>query len=337
MHQLLKIFSLLVACLTLVPGLSRAEVKTIRVAHGFPVSHSVNLSLLHFEQKLAFDSEGRIKVEVIPEARMGQDDSLLEQVATGMLSMAVVDLKILAGTAPGFSLVRLPFIFPDRRTLYSFLDSPFKRQLESDDLRRKAMVLGWFDGQPRVWFSTRKPFTKPWDFYSITMNVPDDPISLETASVLKAKASAIPLQGSALLDGLTRGQFDVADALLDEAVFGQGATVEAYLTLSCHEWELSVLIVDPAFWSNLTSSEQQLLLNAAFEAERVNRGYVLSQQIALLEKARSKGIKIVSLDETDRRSFAREVSPVSEKWQTVVGPVLFDEFMKRVQEGQDFP
>jgi TRAP-type C4-dicarboxylate transport system substrate-binding protein len=209
--------------------------------------------------------------------------------------------------------------------------------LESDELRRKAVVLAWLDVGPRVWFSTKKPFTNPSDFYSATINGLDDPISIETASVLKAKASAAPLQGSALLDGLVRGQFDVADALLDEAVFGQGATVKAYLTLSYHVWEVSVLIVDPALWSNLASGEQQLLLNAAFEAERVNRGYGLSQQIALLEKARSKGIEIVSLNETDRHSFARQVYPVYEKWRTGIGPVLFDEFMTRVREGQSFP
>jgi TRAP-type C4-dicarboxylate transport system substrate-binding protein len=321
----------------LIPAWGRAEVKSIKLAHGFSISHSVNLSLLHFQQKLNLDSAGRLRVEVIPEARMGQDESLLEQVASGMLPMALVSLKSLTGAAPGFSLFRLPFVFPDRRTLYTLLDSPFKKQLITEDLRRKVEIISWLDIGPRVWFSAKKPFTKPGDFRTATVNVPDDPLLLDTVSVLNGKASAVPLQGFGLMDGLARGQFDMADLLFDEAVFGQGSTLKTYLTLSYHVWEINVLIADVTFWNNLSPMEQQFMLNAGFEAAQVNRGYSLSQHIALLEKARSKGIEAVPLDEANRQAFVREVYPLYEKWRVAVGPALFEEFTNRIREIQPFP
>jgi TRAP-type C4-dicarboxylate transport system substrate-binding protein len=338
MHRFcVKTVLFLICILLSISTLGRAEIKPIQVAHVFPVSHSINLSLLHFQQKLNLEYAGRLRVEVIPEARLGQDESLFDQVVSSMLPMAVVNLKIAGRTAPGFSLFHLPFIFPDRRALYTLLDSPFKKQLISDDLNRKVEILGWFDLGPRVWLSSKKPFTKPADFRDAMINVPDDPLLLETVSVLNGKAGAIPTPGFGLMDGLTRGQFDMADVLLDEAAFAQGATLKTYLTLSYHVWEISVLVAGVTFWNSLTPLERQYMLNAAYEAVQVNRGYSLSQQVALLEKARSKGIEVIPLNEQDRRAFMQDVAPLYEKWRTAVGPAVFEEFTNRIREVQPLP
>jgi len=337
MKRYCVILVLTMACVLFIPNVGRTETAKIKLAHALPVSHGINICMLHFKHRVEFDSSDSLRVEVVPEARMGSDDSLLEQVGAGVLPMAVIKAGPLSRSIPAIALSRLPFVFPDRRTLYTFLDTPFRKKLEGSGFNQRLIILAWFEIGPRVWISLKKPFTKPSDFFNTRVRIPDDPVFFETVSALGATARSGDFEGSALAQALDSGELDAADVPMDRAVITKGGKQQTFITLSRHLWDLSLLAANASFWNGLTPKEQQTMLDAAYEAERLNRGLTISQTMSALQHARREGISTVRLEETSRQAFVRAVYPVYEKCRDQVGPDLFDRFMNKVRESRPFP
>jgi TRAP-type C4-dicarboxylate transport system substrate-binding protein len=306
----------------------------IRLAHALPVTHPVNLSLLHLKQRLDLQTQGRLKIDVIPESLSGSDTSLLEQVQAGILPMAVINARTLSRIAPAFSLLRMPFIFPDRRNLASFLDGSFQKKLDTGLLDNRLVVLAWFELGPRVWLSVSKQFTKPADFRDAKFNGPDGPVFMNMAATLGSVASAIPLRGEQLRDALSLGAMDVDDMLLANAVSGVTDNFEPELTLSRHVWEVAFLVASTSFWNGLNPSDQREIVDAASEAELVNQGCSIRNEVKLLREGRSRGIKLISLDDASRRAFLRALYPVLQTMSNAVGKDVFDRFMNAVQQSR---
>ena len=324
-------FLLLLLAGALCAGSAAAQ---IRLAHTLPVTHAVNLSLLHLKQRLDLQTQGRLKIDVIPASLSGSDGSLLEQVQAGILPMAVINARTLSRIAPAFSLLQMPFIFPDRKNLASFLEGAFQKKLDTGLLDSRLVVLAWFELGPRVWLSVSKQFTKPADFRGAKLNGPTGPVFMGVAATLGSVASAIPLQGEQLREALSLGAMDVDDMLLANAVSQVVDNFKPELTLSRHVWEVAFLVASTSFWNGLNPSDQREIVDAASEAELVDQGYSIRNEVELLLKGRARGIKLIPLDDASRQAFLRALYPVQQTMADAVGKDIFGQFMNAVLQSR---
>lgn len=330
----MKTFFLSFMCLTLLVGWSVTAESQMRVAHELPVVHNVNLSLLYLKQRIELDTKGRLRLDVIAEGSAGAALSLLEQVQSGLLPMAVIHTRTLKNIVPAFSLLDLPFVFPDRKSVYSFIDGPFRKRLDNSLGENKLFALAWFDIGPRKWLSTTKPFRKPLDFRESRMNIQDDFVSFEIVKALGATATTLPIKSSKIPETLKQGNLDVADILLEPTLFEEIDNFQANLTNSNHLWEIAILVASRPFWEDLTILDQETLLKAAHDMEIVNRGYATRDDAEMQIMGNTLGIDLFSLDEADRRTFLNVFSPVHQAVKQAVGQDLFNQFMSIVRDNR---
>ena len=330
----MKIFFLWFMCFFLcIVGSVNAHAQ-MRIAHEQPVIHNVNLSLLYLKQRIELDTQGRVRLDVIAEGDGGQAVSLLEQVQAGLLPMAVIGTRKLKDILPAFSLLDLPFVFPDRKSLYSFIDGPFRKKFDQILQDRNLFALAWLDIGPRKWLSATKPFSKPLDFRESKMNIPDDFVSYEIIKALGATATTVPIQVSEVPGLLERGSLDVADVLLDSNLLSSDKKFQAYLTNSNHVWETAVLVTSISFWKNMTMVDQDLFREAARDMEIVNRGWAVRDDTELQITAKARGMDLIALETEERRAFLKVLSPVHQSVKTMVGQDLFDQFMSSIRDNR---
>ena len=76
-----------------------------------------------FAEKVEERTDGRIKVEIFPNAQLGSETESMEQLTAGVIAMTKVAAPILATYEEGYNAFGLPYIFDDTEDFYHVMDS----------------------------------------------------------------------------------------------------------------------------------------------------------------------------------------------------------------------
>ncbi len=95
------------------------KTRTIKLAHGLDVKHSVHLALVEMGVDLEKLSGGKLQLEIYPSQQLGTERQCLELLQIGSLDMTKVSVGVLENFAPKMKVLGLPFLFRDRQ--HSFL------------------------------------------------------------------------------------------------------------------------------------------------------------------------------------------------------------------------
>jgi len=326
-----KRFCLFISLTIALAAAAPAHSAQIRVYHSQSLTHNINLALLHLKHFCELRSQGATRVEITPEGRAGQDESLMQQVQAGIAPAAVVNAQEFCSAIPEFKLLLAPFLFENRRKLSNFLDGSFREEFDALLQKKGLVALAWFEVGPRRWVSPDKPYAEPVDFRGARVYVPDNPVALATVTAMGGTSVAIPFAEVALGQLFLQGGLDVSSSLLQQVAPDINSSFKPVITLSQHEWDLAILIVSETFWNTLTPEERSVLIDGAFEAEFTNRGFTMDQDIDTLYKVQSDGAKLAPLTSDQRQMFLLATQSVYDDLKKELGAPFFDSFMSAVK------
>ena len=142
-------FRKLVYFLILISGLfgckNLEKTRTIKLAHGLDVNHSVHLAMVKMGVDLKELSDGKLILEIYPSQQLGTERQCLELLQIGSLDMTKVSVGVLENFAPKMKILGLPFLFRDRQHAFKVLDGPIGRQLLEDGEKYWLKGLGYYD------------------------------------------------------------------------------------------------------------------------------------------------------------------------------------------------
>ena len=76
------------------------EIKTIKLAHGLDVNHSVHKAMLKMGEDLAEISGGKLALKIYPSQQLGTERECLELLQIGSLDMTKVSAGVMENFAP---------------------------------------------------------------------------------------------------------------------------------------------------------------------------------------------------------------------------------------------
>lgn len=95
----------------------------LTLSHGLSETHTVHIAMEEFAEKVEERTDGRIKVEIFPNAQLGSETESMEQLTAGVIAMTKVASPILATYEEGYNTFGLPYIFDDTEDFYHVMDS----------------------------------------------------------------------------------------------------------------------------------------------------------------------------------------------------------------------
>ena len=311
-------------------SLCLASTIELRLAHSRPLAHSVNIGALAFKHRVETATSKTIGVEVIPEGRMGEDRSLLEQVLAGNLEMAALPLRYTLQIVPQSSLPGMPFFFTDRRRTFRILDGEFRKALFDLFDPKGLAALAWvYYGVPAI-VNGEKPLERPQDFRGLRVNGPEDPLFYDTMTALEAIPSALGKER--LAQALKSREVTAAQISLDQVLSPELKTVNRFITVPFRGIDLGILVINGRVWSELAPKFKAILLKAAEDFEDVNRGYQVQQEVYALAGAQSRGLSVLWLDQEDLKAFKTRMAPLYENWRQWIGAEWFNTLSRGVAE-----
>lgn len=267
-------------------------------------------------------SNGKIKIMVYPNSVLGGDRELLESCYDGDIPF------VIQNTAPQVSFIDdtavfdSPCIFSDINDVRETVDNPqFLTKMQESYREAGFELLGYADQGFRV-MSSNKSVEEFSDFKGQKIRTMENPYQLAFWQSLKANPT--PMSFSEVYIGLQQNTIDAQENPYEVIVSNRLYEQQDYVIETNHVPHLISLIVSESFFLELSTEEQQILIEAqeiAKEYAREQSDFRIDERIELIKES---GTQILTIDEETRSQMIEASEKVYEQIQKVVDPEIYE-------------
>ena len=145
--------------------------KTIKLAHGLDVNHSVHKAMLQMGKDLEEISGGKMNIKIYPNQQLGSERECLELLQIGSLDMTKVSVGVLENFAPKMKVLGLPFLFKSKQHSFNVLDGPIGKSLLNEGTQFWLKGLCYYDAGSRSFYTKERPVNSPSDLEGMKIRV----------------------------------------------------------------------------------------------------------------------------------------------------------------------
>ena len=293
--QKIKFITLLLAIVLV--GCSEAnKVKTIKIAHGLDVNHSVHKAMIELGKDLEKRSEGKMKLQIYPSQQLGSERECLELLQIGSLDMTKVSVGVMENFAPKMKVFGVPFLFRDRQHSFDVLDSSVGKEILDDGEQYWLKGLAYYDAGSRSFYTKDKPINSPSDLKGLKVRVMESVTAIEMVKALGG--SATPISWGELYTSLQQGVVDGAENNPPSFYLSRHYEVCKYYSLDEHTVLPDVLVIGTQTWNKLTKQEQEWLQASVDKSVVYQRKLWLEAEEEALREVEKAGVTIIRPDKT---------------------------------------
>jgi len=270
-------------------------------------------------KKLAEErTKGRVKVEVYPNSQLYKDREEMEALQLGAVQMLAPSLaKFGPLGVRAFELFDLPYISPNKETLYRVMDGDIGKKLftmlEAKGLSGLAF---WDNGFKQM--SANKPLHTIEDFKGLKMRI-------QSSKVLEAQMKALGanpqvMAFSEVYSALQQGVVDGTENPMSNLYTQKMHEVQKYLTLSDHGYLGYAVIVNKKFWDDLPADIRATLDKAMADTTVFERKIAQEENDEALANVKKAGTtQIYVLPYKDRVVWQQALLPVHKEFEEKIG------------------
>ncbi len=272
------------------------KTRTIKLAHGLDVKHSVHLALVEMGVDLEKLSGGKLQLEIYPSQQLGTERQCLELLQIGSLDMTKVSVGVLENFAPKMKVLGLPFLFRDRQHSFKVLDGPIGKMLLEDGEKYWLKGLGYYDAGSRSFYTINKPINSPKDLEGLKIRVMESVTSMDMVTSLGG--SPTPISWGELYTALQQGVVDGAENNPPSFYLSRHYEVCKYYSLDEHTVMPDVLLAGTHLWKKLSPEEQGWLTKAVENSISFQRKLWMESEKEALNAVQQAGVQIIRPDKT---------------------------------------
>ncbi|RKF13599.1 TRAP transporter substrate-binding protein [Roseovarius spongiae] len=261
-----------------------------------------------FAEKVNELTDGAISAELFANSALGDQESSLESMQTGLLDMATVETPI-TSVVPELGATALPYIFSGREHVKAALDGEAGKKIEQMLLDKGLRVVGFLEGGFRQVTNDVRPINTPADLDGIKIRTPGSALRIKIFNHYGANASPLPF--SELYSALQTGVFDGQENPVIWVQSQRFYEVQDYLSLTNHLYTITYLLISEDKFQSLSDEHKQAMLEAgaAAEAHSIELGTTADAEIVgFLEE---QGMKV---NEADIAAFTDASGAIWTEW-----------------------
>ncbi|GHE21147.1 TRAP transporter substrate-binding protein [Halomonas urumqiensis] len=299
------------------------EPVTLRLAHVVNEQDGFHIAATKFEELVEARTDGKVDIEIYPNATLGDERTLLEGMQIGTVDMGVITNGPVANFVEEMAVFELPFLFPSPEAAYEVLDGPIGQELLDKLADVNLKGLAYAERGFRNLTNSERPVNAPSDLDGLRIRVMENPVYTDTFRELGA--NAIPMAWTEALTAMQQGTIDGQENPVNVIHSFNLDETQSHMTLSRHTYAPAIFVMGMPVWSQLPEAAQAVLEQAAQEAaehERQMNSEMEADQLAALREA---GMQIN--DTPDISAFQEAVAPVYEKYGE-----QFGDYLPRIQE-----
>ncbi len=253
-----------------------------------------------FADRVAEETNGRIRILVYADALLGDETSVIEQMQFGGIDFSRVSLSPLAELDKRLLILQLPFLYRDNAHKWRVLDGDIGDTfLESlSDLNLTG--LAWVDAGARS-FYTQHPVYTADDIRGLRIRVQENAMMVRLVESL----GAVPVttRYGEVLSALQTGKVDGAENNLPSYKSTGHYLVAPYMLEDEHIRIPEVFLASAAVLNTLSAKDREIITAAAREAALYQRDLWREYEEKTRAEALEHGCVITALTAEEREKF----------------------------------
>lgn len=320
-------FAVLLGCVASIaisqPAFAEIEETNLRLAHVVNENDGFHAAATRFQELVAERSDGKISVEVFPNATLGDERTLLEGMQIGTVDMGVITNGPVSNFLEDMAVFEMPFLFPSAEKAYEVLDGPIGQELLDRLSEVNLKGLAYAERGFRNLTNSERPIHSPADVQGLKVRVMENPVYIDTFRELGA--DAIPMAWTEALTAMQQGTIDGQENPVGVVHSFQLNETQTNMTMTRHSYAPAIFVMSLPVWNNLSEEAQEIVLQSAQEAAEYERQLNAEQESQQLEELRASGMNVI--DDADLSAFSEAVAPVYVKYGE-----RFGDYLPRIQE-----
>ncbi|MDD7885460.1 TRAP transporter substrate-binding protein [Flavivirga sp. 57AJ16] len=297
---------ILISALLVLTSCNRlSDTRTIKLAHGLDVNHSVHKAMVKMGEDLAEISGGKMKIEIYPSQQLGTERECIELLQIGSLDMTKVSVGVMENFAPRMKIFGLPFLFKGREHSFRVLDGPIGQELLDEGTMYWIKGLAYYDAGSRSFYTKDKPVNSPEDLKGLKIRVMESVTAMDMVNSLGG--SATPISWGELYTSLQQGVVDGAENNPPSFYLSRHYEVCKYYSLDEHTVLPDVLIIGTHIWNDLSEEEKKWMKEAVDKSVVYQRKLWADAEKEALDEVQKAGVEIIH---PDKSLFADKVKSV---------------------------
>ncbi|CAZ95631.1 TRAP transporter substrate-binding protein [Zobellia galactanivorans] len=284
--------------------------RTLRLAHGLDVNHSVHKAMVKMGEDLKRVSGGKMRLEIYPNQQLGTERQCLELLQIGSLDMTKVSVGTLENFAPKMKVLGLPFLFRDRQHSFDVLDGPIGQELLNDGEQYWLKGLGYYDAGSRSFYTKDRPINSPEDLEGLKIRVMESVTAMDMVKDLGG--SPTPISWGELYTALQQGVVDGAENNPPSFYLSRHYEVCKFYTLDEHTVLPDVLLAGTHLWDSLSEEEQGWLKQAVDGSIGYQRKLWAESEEEALAEVEKAGVEIIR---PDKSLFSEKIKDSFDKYK----------------------
>ncbi len=264
----------------------------------------------YFGKEMAKLSNGKIQLTLFPNAQLGDDRSMLEQISAGVLDFGFVETARFQLYFPEAEVYSLPYMIKDfEHAKKATFDTKIGKQLlEKVDKQLGITVLAQaYNGTRQT--TSNKPINSIKDMKGLKLRVPNAASNLDYAKF--SGASPTPMAFSEVYLALQTNSVDGQENPLSLIKAQKFYEVQPYLALTNHILNDQLYIASNMTLEDLPKDLQKVVKESAVKAANYHTDLFVKDETALKEFFKQEGVTIT---EPKLDDFRKAMKPVYDNY-----------------------
>jgi len=308
----------LVAGFLISPADIRAAEFDLVEAHTTTAEHPYTLGMVRYAQLVRERTQGRVAIQIHHSRELGDERQVVEGLQLGTIHLTVTSTGPLGGFVPEMNVVDLPFLFRNPEHAYKVLDGEIGRNLlgRFDAVGIKGLAF-WENGFRHI-TTAKSPVRVPSDLKGLKIRVMENKV--HQAAFRQLGTDATPMAWGEVFTSLQQGLLDGQENPIPIIYTFKLDEVQKYVSLTAHVYSPAPVLISKKAWDRMPPDVQKIMLEAAVEVAKYQRGLIHDQERKQLGELKAKGMTII--ENPDQAAFREAMQPVFEQFQAQFGKDL---------------
>lgn len=257
-------------------------------------------------------TDGRIEIRVYPNAELGDEVSVVQQLSYGGIDFCRCSLSNLSDYSEETLVLQLPYLYEDQEHMWRVLDGDIGAEVKQSFQGSGMVALSWFDAGVRNFYTTDREVHSLEDMQGLKIRVQQAALAEDMVEALGAEA--VPIVYEAVKDALQTGEIDGAENNWASYEAMEHDEIARNYTVDEHMRVPELMLVSSATWEQLSLDDQTTIQRCADAAGLYERELWTARETSAREKCLREGTVEIVLPEREKKRFRDAVSPLYKKY-----------------------
>lgn len=295
------------------------EVLTFSLAEVHTKDFPATVADEKFAELVSEQTNGRIIITVVPDAQLGEETGVIEQLQAGELGFARVSAAPVAEYSDKMNVLLMPYLFKNSDHMWRVLDGEIGDEMLDAVSEAGLTGLSWYDSGARSFYSKKK-ITSMEDLENARFRVQTSSMMYAMCEALGCVPKTVP--ENEIVSEVRKGVIDGAENnLLTYASYEQFKVCPYYL-VDEHTRIPDILVGSQAVMEGISEEDQEIIRACAKEAAVYERQLWQDKETEVMEDLTMQGVTFIQLSEAERmkmkNSCVELYSEFTEQYQDII-------------------